>query len=319
VNRRRLLQLGSLAWASAQAQDHAGLLARLELPKGKIRLVIDSDAYNEVDDAFAIAHALLSPERCEVEAIYAGPFVNKRAETPKEGMQQSYDEILKVLDKLGQKATVLKGSTRYLRSDSDGPRSPAVDDLIERALAATEPLWVASLGCPTNIAAALIAEPRIVDKISVIWIGGQQHHSASANDYNIGQDYFASKTLFDSGVALVEVLGYLISEQMRTTTWELERFMKGRSPLADYLYETVVGYYNDRREGEDHAWSKPIWDLAVSGFLLNPEWVATQITPSPILRPDITWDHDASRHPIRVSTRVERDAIFTDLFRKLAA
>ncbi len=319
MNRRRLFQLGSVAWASAPAQNRSGLLTRLEPPQGKVRLVIDSDAYNEVDDAFAIAHALLSPDRCEVEAIYAGPFVNKRAKTPKDGMRQSYDEILRVLDKLGRKATVLKGSTRYLRSEKDAPRSPAVDDLIERALAATEPLWVASLGCPTNIAAALIAEPRIVDKITVVWIGGQQHHSPNANDYNIGQDYFASKSLFDSGGALVEILGYLISEQMRTTVWELERFMKGRSALADYLYETVVGYYNDRRQGPDHAWSKPIWDLAVSGFLVNPEWVPTQIASSPILRPDITWEHDASRHPIRVSTRVERDAIFTDFFKKLAA
>ena len=47
---------------------------RLTVPTGKIRLVIDTDAKNEVDDQFAIAWALRSPERFQVEAVYAAPF-----------------------------------------------------------------------------------------------------------------------------------------------------------------------------------------------------------------------------------------------------
>ena len=46
---------------------------RLCPPAGKLRLAIDSDAKNEVDDQFAIAWALRSPERFSVEAIYAVP------------------------------------------------------------------------------------------------------------------------------------------------------------------------------------------------------------------------------------------------------
>ena len=36
---------------------------RLQIPTGRLRLVIDTDAKNEVDDQFAIAWALRSPER----------------------------------------------------------------------------------------------------------------------------------------------------------------------------------------------------------------------------------------------------------------
>ena len=46
----------------------------LNVPTGKIRLVIDTDAKNEVDDQFAIAWALRSKDRFNVEAVYAAPY-----------------------------------------------------------------------------------------------------------------------------------------------------------------------------------------------------------------------------------------------------
>ena len=50
--------------------DFKALEQRLAYPPaGKLRVVIDTDAYNEVDDQFAIAWALRSPERMKVEAV----------------------------------------------------------------------------------------------------------------------------------------------------------------------------------------------------------------------------------------------------------
>ena len=54
--------------------DHQKLAAALQFPTEEIvDVVIDTDAYNEVDDQFAIAWALRSPERVNVEAVYAAP------------------------------------------------------------------------------------------------------------------------------------------------------------------------------------------------------------------------------------------------------
>ena len=53
--------------------------ARLNLlspPAGRVRVVLDTDTYNEIDDQFAIVQMLLSPDRFDVEAIYAAPFFN---------------------------------------------------------------------------------------------------------------------------------------------------------------------------------------------------------------------------------------------------
>ena len=51
--------------------DPAERLARLAPPTGKVSMVLDTDPYNEIDDQFAIVHALCSSDRLNVEAIYA--------------------------------------------------------------------------------------------------------------------------------------------------------------------------------------------------------------------------------------------------------
>ena len=53
---------------------------------GKLRAVLDTDTYNEIDDQFALVQAMLSPERIGLEAIYAAPFHNKRSSGPGDGM-----------------------------------------------------------------------------------------------------------------------------------------------------------------------------------------------------------------------------------------
>lgn len=62
-------------WTLSSAQNYPRLeesfrLERLEPVKGKVRMVLDTDTYNEIDDQFALVYALLSPEKVKVEAVY---------------------------------------------------------------------------------------------------------------------------------------------------------------------------------------------------------------------------------------------------------
>ena len=57
-------------------------LDMLQPPTGKVRMVLDTDTYNEIDDQFAVVHALLSPEHLNVEAIYAVPFPQQPLQQP---------------------------------------------------------------------------------------------------------------------------------------------------------------------------------------------------------------------------------------------
>ncbi len=52
----------------------AEMRARLEHPGKPARVIIDTDAANEIDDQFAVAWALLSPDRLNLEGVTAVPF-----------------------------------------------------------------------------------------------------------------------------------------------------------------------------------------------------------------------------------------------------
>ena len=61
----------------------------LRCPAEAADMVLDTDAYNEIDDQFAIAYAL-SAGKLSVKALYAAPFLKQKSSGPAEGMQKSY-------------------------------------------------------------------------------------------------------------------------------------------------------------------------------------------------------------------------------------
>lgn len=304
---------------------------RLQPPKGRVRIVIDTDTYNEIDDQFAVVHALLSPEKIAVEAIYAAPFLNHRSTSSGEGMEKSYEEIHRLLDRLNVPATELayRGSVGFLADFEHPYASAAAHDLIERAMASDDPLYVVAIGALTNIASAILIEPKIIEKIIVVWLGGNALHWPHTVEFNLAGDLLASRLLLDCGVPLVLIPAAGVTTHLRSTVSEIEQYVQGQGVIGDYLAESFKAY------NEDHyAWSKEIWDVVAIGHLLNPDWVPSQIVSSPIItqrtavdyrsidiydwsKHPLTWSFDHSRHLIRCAYYVQRDPIFKDLFTKL--
>ena len=306
-------------------------LARLQPPSGKVRVVIDTDTYNEIDDQFAVVYALLSPDRLSVEAIYAAPFFNHRSSSPGDGMEKSYDEILRLLARLDVPSENLafRGSDGFL-VDYDHPyASDAVTDLIERAMNSAEPLYVIALGALTNIASAILIEPKIIEKIVVVWLGGNALHWPHNNEFNLAGDVLAARLVLDCGVPFVLIPCAGVTTHLRSTVSEIELYVQGKGAIGDYLAETFKSYSDDH-----FAWSKEIWDVVAIAYFLNAQWIPSNIVSSPIIAqstasdvysdsPDVwlkhplNWSFDDSRHLIRCAYYVERDPIFRDLFTKL--
>lgn len=288
----------------------------LDPPGHPVSMVLDTDTYNEIDDQFALLYALLS-DSLNVEAIYAAPFHNGKSSGPGDGMEKSYEEILRILNHMdiNRINDVFKGATEYLSSGTDPQPSAAVVDLLERSTESrTGPLYVVAIGAITNIATALLLDPGLVERIVVVWLGGHPTYWPTASEFNLKQDIQASQIIFDSGVPLVHVPCKNVAEHVKTTLPEIERYVKGQGTIGDYLHEIFHGYNKDH-----YARSKEIWDVATIAYLVNPNWMPSEIMPSPVLNPDLTWDvADRSRHPIRVATNARRDPIFRDLFSKLA-
>ena len=327
LTRRELLQAAAATALGTSARAQTVDLDRpLAIPgPGRVRAVLDTDTYNEIDDQYAVAYSLLSPERLSVEAIYAAPFVNDRSASAAEGMEKSYEEILRLLTFFPDvdESIALRGSSRFFGRRDRPVESPAAADLIQRALAPGDgPLYVLTIGGPVNVSSALLMEPRIKERIVVVWLGGTPQYWPSAREFNLQQDVIASQVLFDSGVALVQIPTKNVSEHLRTTVPELDQQMRGRSRIGDYLHGQFLQYaaLNLTRQDRDpgYPWSKVIWDISAIAWLINPEWVPSDIAPSPVLTDDMRWERGTGRHNVRVANNVYRDAVFNDLFQRLA-
>ena len=280
-----------------------------------VRMVLDTDTYNEIDDQFAVVYALISPE-LDVQALYAAPFTNSRSKGPGDGMEKSYQEILRLLERLDKapEGFVFKGSSHYLTDVKAPEKSAAALDLIERAKKSSpdDPLYVVAVGAITNVSNALLIEPSIVKNIVVVWLGGNGHHWAHQQEFNYRQDLNASRVIFDSGVAFVQLPCTPIVTHFTTTVPEMERYVAGQGPIGDYLLKIFKDYRKDH-----FGWSKVLWDMTAVAWLIDARWCPSDLVHSPIVTDNYTLSFDQSRHLIRTVKFVSRDPILRDFFSKL--
>lgn len=291
------------------------LIQRLSLPQGNIRMVLDTDTFNEIDDQFALVWALKSAPKIKVEAVYAAPFFNRLSSGPEDGMEKSYEEITRLLEfmNISPQGLVYKGSRGYLEHESIPRYSDAAQDIVNRAMSTdADPLYVVAIGAITNVASAILMEPKIIEKIVVVWLGGHALHWPDTKEFNLHQDLIASRLIFDCGVPLVHIPCAGVASHLITTLPEISAYVKGKGKVGDYLYRVFEECHDNH-----FGYSRVIWDMSTIAYLLNPQWVTTNYVHSPVLTDQVTWSQDMSRHFIRNATFVNRDAIFSDFFSKL--
>jgi purine nucleosidase len=339
--------------------------------------VIDTDAANEIDDQFALAWALLSPERLDVLAVYAAPFsfehrrqemrralaarsapehasafdlallqhhgatLDRFAEqgwapdaighwpvfcTPGDGMQRSFDEIVRVFEwlRLPHTGRVFRGSTAYLADERTPLASEAVVHLIAAARATPadgEPLYVVAIGCVTNIASALLIAPDIAQRIVVVWTAGFPSHAPQINfSLNLEQDMAATRVLLDSGVPLVYLPGFHVGAQLRLSLPEVTLHVQPHGAIGAelhrlYLHNPLTAFAGLDVHAPGFSWV--IWDVINIAWLLNADWVPSTLVPTPALTDDRRWRARPGAPLMREAYAVARDAIFGDFFETL--
>lgn len=294
-------------------------IKNLSVPQGRVDVVLDTDAYNEIDDQFAISYLLKSKEKLNTKAIYAAPFFNSNSESPKDGMEKSYDEIFKLLSLLDEKVDVFKGSEKYLDNENTPVISPAAQDLAERVknYSPQNPLYVVAIGAITNIASAILLNSEVVKNSVIIWLGGHALHYHHTKEFNMYQDVAAARVVMQSGVPFVQLPCMGVVSAFTVSKPELEFWLKGKNALADYLAENTIKEADSYAEGT--AWTRPIWDVTAVAWLLNDadKFMESRIIPMPIPTYDNFYAKDYNGHPMRYVYNIKRDALMTDLFRKL--
>ncbi|SEN86754.1 nucleoside hydrolase [Paenibacillus sp. OV219] len=300
--------------------DDAMMLKRLAHPNDRVRMILDTDAFNEVDDQFALAYALLSQEKLQVQAVTAAPFFNWNSTSPGEGMEKSYNEIFNIfkLMELDQTPPVYRGSSQFMDNADEPVPSEAVDRIIELALSGDEePLYVVAIGAITNVASAIAKCPEIIQKIVVIWLGPNSYWWPTQDIFNVSQDYHASRIFYDSGVPLVILPCHSVASHLLTSTYEIDACLRDRNKLGTYFSDLFHGRFE--RFGRNRpGWSKVLWDVSAIAWLLNEEWVPSVVRRTPILNPNFTYSVDDNRHFYKEAIDIDRSLVYMDLFEKLS-
>jgi purine nucleosidase len=276
-------------------------------PDGKIRMIIDTDAANEIDDQWALALALLSPEKFEIDGLVAAHFGDKGGP---EGVQKSFDEINRVLEKAGLagKIPVKKGSHPLQYGKTPQP-SEGVDFIIERTMDASKsgPLWVIALGPATDIVCAYLKEPRLKERMIAFWHGRTQWPTKCWN-FNAYNDTRAVRTLFSCDLPFVL---FDTGTDLTIPMEQSEKRIRPHGPLGEYLHDIRL------REKWWQAPTKGVFDLGDIAALVDPSLAKFEIVDAPSVGWDLAYDQKKTNGKIVRVISIDRNGTFDLLVKKL--
>lgn len=294
-------------------------IKNLSVPEGRADVVLDTDAYNEIDDQFAIAYLLRSKEKLHTKALYAAPFCNGKASSPAEGMEKSYHELLNILRLSGEETQVFKGSGKYLEDENTPVISDSARDLAERVngYSPENPLYVVAIGAITNVASAILLNPKVSENAVVVWLGGHAHHYHDSMEFNMMQDVAAARVVVKSGVPFVQLPCQGVVSAFTLSKPELACWLKGKNKLADYLTDITIREME--AETKRAVWSRVIWDVTAVAWLLNEgdRFMLSRIIPAPLPSYDNLYTQNHRGFPMRYIYSIKKDELLNDLISKL--
>lgn len=290
------------------------------MPKKKI--ILDTDMFNEIDDQFALTYLMKSLDMFELEAITIAPFSKSgyaNTTTIEEGTEKSYDVTLNVLDMLDKseyKSIVYKGATKYFKDSKES--NVAVDKIIEIANK-NDKTTILAIGAITNVALALEKAPEIINKIKVVWLGGNTFLTKNNNEFNFRQDIEAVQKVFDSKVELVVIPCRNVASNLSTTIYELKHYLNKDTKLNKYLCDIFLKCKKAfmKEEKDEIGSSKTLWDLSAIAYEINADWFEAELISCPKVLDNGIYEQTTDRHNVIFINDLYRNKIYQDFFIKM--
>lgn len=276
--------------AAASPAPGQRLVPRLPA-SGRLRLLIDTDAANEIDDLYAIALAIRTPGRFTIEGLVATHFLRGGKVDSRKTTEQSYAVIAELLaGEATLPALRIERGGELLRSLSEPSDSAGARFIIERAKAGTpeDPLWVVALGAASNVASALLLDPSIADRIRLVFHArSEQSWPVRSEQYNVKGDVLAARYLLESAVPLI---WYDTGAQLTAPMAETERLLPlGGMPAFLHRYRMRHQYFRDANKG--------FFDLGDIAWLIDPSTCTQEEVDVPRMDQQLrfTQGHDLGR------------------------
>ena len=254
---------------------------------GAQKIIIDTDPGQ--DDAVAILLALASPDEIEVLGITAvagnvplslteknARIVCELAGRPDIPVYAGCDRPLK--------RKLVTAEHVHGKTGLDGPELPepkiklqekhGVDFIIDTILQEPEnSISLCPLGPLTNIASAILKQPKIVSRIKkIVLMGGAYFEVGNitpAAEFNIFVDPDAAKIVFEAGIEMV-VMPLDVTHKALVTEKRNEAFRQLKSPVGIAVAEMTDFFerFDKEKYGSSGA---PLHDPCVTAYLIDPK------------------------------------------------
>jgi inosine-uridine nucleoside N-ribohydrolase len=296
----------------------------------KIRIILDTDANNELDDQHAIAYMLFNGDVFDVEGITVnatsgGGEINKHVEEAERIVTLcNLKSTVKVIAGAGGKYEQIVPHIGAL--DFDG--AAAVNHIIARANASDErPLVLMPIGKLTNIALALKKDPSIASRVRIVWLGTNY---PDPGEYNFVHDIGALDPIIESDVPFEMVMVRYGTpsgtDAVRASLQDIQRIMPGKGPsiskpvagrhggsfsnFGDYAVELFEKFRGNPKE-------RPLFDMAAVAIVKNPAW-ADRVTIAAPKYVDEKWiDRPDNPRKIVIWENFDKDGIMKDFYGRM--
>lgn len=299
----------------------------------RLRVIVDNDFSGDPDGLFELAHLLLSPS-VEVRGIIGshlrvGDGFDPSA-TQADNAARQATALLQVL-KLTGHVPVLAGANAAMPTDSTPVRSAGVDFIIREALRTdtTLPLYVLCGAGLTEIASAALREPRIAQRLTLVWIGGPEYEGlalpppgAAPLEYNLGIDVAAAQAVFNRTRLPLWQVPRDAYRQVLLPFSVLHAQVQPCGAIGRYLAATLRNRLRQYHLniGETYILGdSPLVLLTAlqSSFEADPSSSEYVQRPAPRLTAQGTYAANPTGRPIRVYRRLDTSLLLSDLLAKL--
>ncbi|MDH6343505.1 purine nucleosidase [Parabacteroides sp. PFB2-12] len=299
-------------------------------PSHQMRLIIDNDYAGDPDGMFQLVHHLLSPS-VDIRYIIGSHLrVGDVFDSTNQTADNAKKHIEAILEMMGMtgKYPVLAGSNIGL-SDPETPlHSEAAKAIVKEAMRDDMdlPLYVVCGGGLTEIASAYLMEPRIADRLTLVWIGGMEYTDVALpppgyarTEYNTAIDINAVKVIFNKSDIKLWQIPRNVYRQALVTKAELNLRVKPYSAVGAKITDMIEHILNRMAREAYILGDNPL--VLVTALLSIFEADATsspyQLRQAPFINDEGMYEINREGRIIKVFNQIDNRLMFEDMFAKM--
>lgn len=302
----------------------------------RARVIIDNDFSGDPDDLYQLVHHLLSPG-VDIRLVVASHLRSDDPFDPSGRSAENAELIVRhVFVRMGLTSIerIVRGSNEPLADRVTARSAPAVDAIVAEAMRddVSSPLFYVAGGGLTDLASAVLVEPRIAERMTVVWVGGAEHDglaspppNAMPIEYNLLIDIVAAQVVFGESALPVWQIPRDVYRQCLVSDAELRRRVAATGPLGRYLYDEIAqvsAVVGERQGGAFESYAlgdSPLVLLTALQSLFEPDPASSRFVerPTPAIADDGSYVAVGAARPMRIYTAVDTRLMFEDFFVKL--